>query len=56
LSNIDNKANKVKSDYSAKIENRNKNITSNTSESLDEFAKRMNMQFEYEVSSENSLI
>lgn len=55
-SSIDTKVNKVSSDYSAKIENRNKNITNNTSETLDEFAKRISKQFEHEINDKNSLI
>lgn len=53
---INNKENRINSDYLAKVENRNNNITNKTSETLDEFAMRVSKQFEYELKEENSLI
>ena len=51
-----NKPNGINSDYTAKVKNRNDNITNNTSETLDEFAIRIKKQFEYELKDGNSLI
>lgn len=39
--NVDTRENNISSDYSAKVENRNKNIQHSTNETLEDFANRI---------------
>lgn len=54
--NVDTRENNISSDYSAKVENRNKNIQHSTNETLEDFANRIHWQFMTEFNSNNSLI